>query len=277
MGGTTASGFVIGRGTRLRSLPRIKPRRPAAVAAVGMWARRLRCPSEASCPQPSRRECRSCRRATPPWAPARPEPDAAGGCCTTRLENAHGTVVREVLYPWHPWFGLDVHVHAAATKADGVYFRCTLNGADGARWQELPAWMFDRAACAGPCIVAEPFVSLAALSALSRLLDAMGRPSPSAPQPPGLGAHSRLDRNRGEHHADGTSVTITHPAGYAATAGDDREAAPDRSVRRRHREDGGADLARVAGGGTRPPDHPDGAIDPGSRAPGRRGPVEGGQ
>ena len=38
-----------------------------------------------------------------------------------------------------------------------------------------------------------------------------------------------------------------------------------------------ADLARVAGGGTRPPDHPDGAIDPGSRAPGRRGPVEGGQ
>src|SRR3954471_15635451 len=75
MGGTTASGFVIGRGTRLRSLPRIKPRRPAAVAAVGMWARRPRCPSEASCPQPSRRECRSCRRATPPWAPARLEAD----------------------------------------------------------------------------------------------------------------------------------------------------------------------------------------------------------
>ena len=72
--------------------------------------------------------------------------------------------------------------------------------------------MFDRAACAGFCMVAEPFVSMAALSALSRLLDAVGRPSPASPQPPGLGAaHSRLDRNRGEHHADGTSVTLTHP------------------------------------------------------------------
>ena len=40
-------------------------------------------------------------------------------------------------------------------------------------------------------------------------------------------AHSRSNRNRGEEHADGTSVTITHAACYAATAGDDREAAPD--------------------------------------------------
>src|SRR4051794_35172284 len=205
------------------------------------------------------------------------DPDAACPRCTTRVENAHGTGVRAVLYRWHPWFGLAVHVHAAATKADGVYFRCTLNSADGARWQELPAWMFDRAACAGSCIVAEPFVSMAALSALSHLLEAAGRPSPASLQPPGLGAaHSRLDWNRGEHHADGTSVTIAHPACDAATAGDDRKAAPDRSVRRRYRENG-ADLARVAGGGTRPSDRPDGATDPGSRAPRRRNPVEGGR
>src|SRR3954466_9490281 len=206
------------------------------------------------------------------------DPDAACLRCTTRVENAHGTGVREVLYRWHPWFGLAVHVHAAITKSDGVYFRCTLNGADGARWQELPAWMFDRAACVGPSmLLAEPLVSMAARSALSRLLDAIDRPSPSSLQPPGSGAaHSRLDRNRGEHHADGTSVTLTHPASYAATAGDDHQAAPDRSVRRRRREDG-ANLARVAGGGTRPPDRPDGATDPGSRAPGRRGPGEGGR
>ena len=76
--------------------------------------------------------------------------------------------------------------------------------------------MFDRAACAGSCmLVAEPLVSMAALSALSRLLEATGRPSASSPQLPGLGAaHSRLDRNRGEHHADGTNVTLTHPACY---------------------------------------------------------------
>src|SRR5690349_24223598 len=126
------------------------------------------------------------RRSVSPWRAGRRQGRSALGSCrsttgpdavcsrySARVENAHGTGVREVLYRWHPWFGLDVHVHAAITKADGVYFRCTLNGADGARWQELPAWMFDRAACAGPCLVAEPFVSMAALSALSRLLDAM--------------------------------------------------------------------------------------------------------
>src|SRR3954469_17361234 len=121
------------------------------------------------------------RRARTPPEPGVDSPERHAGAprCTTRVGNAHGTGVREVLYRWHPWFGLAVHVHAAATKADGVYFRCSLNGADGARWQELPAWMFDRAACVGPCmLVAEPFVSMAALSALSRLLDAIGRLSP---------------------------------------------------------------------------------------------------
>src|SRR3954466_3965043 len=76
---------------------------------------------------------------------SRPGPASAGQGwsgvsvhCTTRFENAHGTVVREVLYRWHPWFGLDVRVHAAITKSDRVYFRCTLNGTDGARCPNEP-------------------------------------------------------------------------------------------------------------------------------------------
>jgi hypothetical protein len=28
--------------------------------------------------------------------------------CITKLENAHGTESRELLYPWHPWAGLSV-------------------------------------------------------------------------------------------------------------------------------------------------------------------------
>ena len=64
---------------------RIRPRGPAAArSAVGLWATRQRCPSEASGPQPWRRGRRSCRRATPPGAPARPAPDAAAGRCRRR-------------------------------------------------------------------------------------------------------------------------------------------------------------------------------------------------
>ena len=38
------------------------------------------------------------------------------GNCTTRRPNTHGTEVRELLYPWHPWSGQFVHVHEALAK-----------------------------------------------------------------------------------------------------------------------------------------------------------------
>ena len=52
--------------------------------------------------------------------------NVVSGCCTTRLENTHGTEIRELLYPWHPWFALWVAVHEAVDKSDGVVFRCGL-------------------------------------------------------------------------------------------------------------------------------------------------------
>src|SRR3954465_14846452 len=75
------------------------------------------------------------RRARTPPEPGVDSPERHAGAprCTTRVENAHGTVVREVLYRWHPWFGLAVHVHAAIPQSDGGYFRSTLDGAAGAR------------------------------------------------------------------------------------------------------------------------------------------------
>jgi len=53
--------------------------------------------------------------------------DAVVPHCTTRFENAHGTVLRELLYPWHPWFELQVAIHEAIEKADGVVFRHAAN------------------------------------------------------------------------------------------------------------------------------------------------------
>jgi len=92
---------------------------------------------------------------------------AVSACCTTRLENTHGTAFRELLYRWHPWFGLRVCVHDAVGKTDGVVFRCTLTGSDAARWLEVPAWMFERANCADEAVSVAPYVDLAALSALA--------------------------------------------------------------------------------------------------------------
>src|SRR3954470_20373418 len=207
MGGTTASGFVIGRGTRLRSLPRIKPRRPAAVAAVGMWARRPRCPSEASCPQPSRRECRSCRRATLPWAPARPEPDAAGGCCTTSHHKTHSTAAGDevtVVYAWHPWAGRPVRLHEVIERATGASARCSLVDATNARLQEIPVWMLDAVVCRTTRTTAQPVAALPALAALRALLSDAMRGAPT-------GAAVASPESCGDRHA-----TPSSPAAKAA-------------------------------------------------------------
>lgn len=122
--------------------------------------------------------------------------------CTTRLENAHGTVCREVLYRLHPWAGSEVFVHAVIDKADGVVFRCTLDGSETERFLEIPSWMFDRAACArGGSLTAEPFVSMEALNALSALLDLAVKSAASSLNEPLSGACGvSHDQNRGEVH-----------------------------------------------------------------------------
>jgi hypothetical protein len=97
---------------------------------------------------------------------------AVGPYCTTRFENAHRTVLREVLNRHHPWFGRRVCLHGAVDKGGFVVFRCTLDGSQADRWLEVPAWMFDRTAYPDPgLLAAQPYVSIEALAALSALLD----------------------------------------------------------------------------------------------------------
>ena len=109
---------------------------------------------------------------------------AAGRHCTTRRRNAHrigNAEGREVLYRWHPWAGCVVDVHAVIEKSSGEVLRCSERGS-GERWLELPAWMFDRAACLAVEIAVRPRVDMAVLSALGALLAAAGRP-PSSNDP----------------------------------------------------------------------------------------------
>ena len=111
--------------------------------------------------------------------------------------NAHRTVLREVLYRHHPWFGRRVCVYGAVDKGGFVVFRCTLDGSQADRWLEVPPLMFDRTACPDPrLLAAQPYVSIEALAALSTLLDlALKDQTPSAVLLSGASGASH-DQNR---------------------------------------------------------------------------------
>jgi hypothetical protein len=179
-------------------------------------------------------------------------------CCTRRFRNAHRTVCRNVLYRFHPWCGRDVFVHEVIEKAGGGAFRCTLDGSEVERWLEIPAWMFDRAACASDGFFSiDPFVRLEALEALSALLDHVLKADATS-------SNVRLrsaggishDQNRGDSHGakdDGASDRQSEQAVTCSAAdGFVRKPSSDRL----------AQLARFAEGSKRSADRSDGAAHP---------------
>jgi len=66
-------------------------------------------------------------------------------------------------------------VQAAAERRGTITFRCSLDGQITGRWSEVPAWMFEPAACVSMRVAASPQTSWTALVALLALLrDAAG-------------------------------------------------------------------------------------------------------
>jgi hypothetical protein len=182
-------------------------------------------------------------------------------CCRTGLENAHRTACGEVLYRLHPWFGREVFIHDAIDKIDGVVFRCSVDGSNVKRLLEVPAWMFDRAACASEVsFTSVPAVSLQALNALSSLLDQVLKdtaPSSKAPVP----SASRVshDQNQGETHgAEDDGVGERGSAQAPRCTADGFVRAPVGCRR--------AQLARPAKGCAPITGRPDDAADPGACA-----------
>ena len=167
------------------------------------------------------RRCSAAQRTAVPrrryWGSSSPAASEVVRCCTTRFENAHGTELRELLYRWHPWFGLRVSIHEAVDKADGVVFRCSLNGTDADRRLEVPAWMFDRSACARVRVAADVYVKLSALTSLMALLQHTLNDRFASSKAPLWGAPSLShDQNRGEVHAttpgEADAVATPRPA-----------------------------------------------------------------
>ena len=189
-----------------------------------------------------------------------PRPSASASHYTTRFENAHRTVLREVRYRHHPWFGRRVCVHRAVDKAD-VVFCCTLDGSQADRWLEIPAWMFDRTACPGAeLLTAQPFVSIEALAALSALLDlALKDRTPLAALLSGASRASH-DQNRGETHVtpdDNSKERLPTQSTTAAAAADG--SVREWPVEHRHRRAGIVGAASGSAGGAHEPND---AVDP---------------
>ena len=93
-------------------------------------------------------------------------------------------------------------VHEGIKRSGEVVFRCSLSGTDVDRWLEIPAWMFERSACARVRVAADAHADLAALMALAELVrDALSdRFAPSNARLSGASNLSR-DQNRGEVNA----------------------------------------------------------------------------
>jgi hypothetical protein len=87
-----------------------------------------------------------------------------------------------------------------AKEAGGV-LRCSLGGDIGGRWLELPAWMFDRAACVSIRTASASYVACAALLALKQCLALVLASGPGASRPspvPVSGAKGLPGINPGE-------------------------------------------------------------------------------
>ncbi len=78
-----------------------------------------------------------------PW-PVQDAPYLGG---TSRQSNTHSTELREVRYPWHPWYGRPVWIHGAFVKSGWALYRCSLEQNHEARLFEIPQSMFDSGVC----------------------------------------------------------------------------------------------------------------------------------
>ncbi len=94
---------------------------------------------------------------------------AAVGHCTSRQSNTHSTESREVLYPWHPWFGRVVWIYATRVNHGRLVAQCGLEPRHERPGVEVPQWMFDTAVCCQMRVAQQPVASIDALCELKRM------------------------------------------------------------------------------------------------------------
>ena len=135
--------------------------------------------------------------------------DASGPRDTSRQSNTHSTELREIHYPWHPWYGRPVWIHGAFVKSGCAVYRCSLEQNHEGRLFEIPQWMFEPSACCRLRRAEKPVVDCAALLALKLLLQSTRSPG-------------RDLVIQAQHHP--------YPGGVDATIGESTEGSANRIV-----------------------------------------------
>ncbi len=92
------------------------------------------------------------------------------GCCTTGRRNTHGTEVRELLYPWHPWSDRLCPACARPAAKDPVLARIGEKHSATAA-QIAIAWLLDQEDVIAIHKAARPSSQRANLDALNIHLD----------------------------------------------------------------------------------------------------------
>jgi len=151
--------------------------------------------------------------------------------------------------------GLRIGIHEAIERPGGVVFRCDLTASDANRWLEIPAWMFDRSACAKVRLAVEPHTDLSALVMVGALLRDVRniRSTASDAADSGLSPLSG-DQNQGETHATPEQTEV----GTSPRAAANRPVRRERADHRRH-----AGVVRTTDGDAGGANHPNDEADPG--------------
>src|SRR5262245_13100387 len=74
-------------------------------------------------------------------------PDDSVRSETTQQQNTHIRDLREICYPWHPWYGRTVAVRTELVRHGQAIAHCSLQDVQTDRGLEVPLWMFDIAVC----------------------------------------------------------------------------------------------------------------------------------
>jgi len=146
-------------------------------------------------------------------------PHAAGGNCTSRQRNTHSTELRQVRYPWHPWFGRSVTVYEALTKGGHAICRCGFDDPRNDRSLEVPAWMFEPPACDHLRLTATPFVDCQALIELKVMLQTAPRTCVLQAPHHSLTVSGGADATGPDASATVATDAISSPAATSAISG----------------------------------------------------------
>lgn len=95
---------------------------------------------------------------------------AVARSCTSGVQDTHKTCVREVRYPWHPWYGKRIYARCEVRRVGVSVLRCALDELNSSASLEIPEWMFDPGHCLGMKSEALCYASVTALRAVQALL-----------------------------------------------------------------------------------------------------------